>query len=378
MDCPSEEYNKYLPKNYNFEIKKTLRLINSNGFTKVALQFPDGLLKYAPIICDIIEQHTSAKSIILGDVVYGGCCVDDQLSKILGCDILIHYGHSCIIPITYMELRVLYVFVDIIFDVSHCVEMIKMIIENENKPVLENRNKLNIENADATNQNIEHAITKKVALLGTIQFNRCINEIKKRIFEWNPNAISSRLPQIKPLSPGEVLGCTSPVVDDTVVYIADGRFHLESIMIQNPNVKFYKYCPFSKKMTLEEYDYNNLIQEREYEIEKAMKCQIFGVILSTLGRQGNPEIVKNVTEYLKKENKSVFLFHMNEISERSLDQFDFIEAWVQVSCPRLSTDWGANYRKPILNSSEIFNKGKYVMNYYSNENREKWKNNYFK
>jgi len=45
--------------------------------------------------------------------------------------------------------------------------------------------------------------------------------------------------QAKPLSPGEVLGCTSPVISncDVLVYLGDGRFHLESAMIANPNLK---------------------------------------------------------------------------------------------------------------------------------------------
>ena len=45
-----------------------------------------------------------------------------------------------------------------------------------------------------------------------------------------------QVPQCKPLSPGEVLGCTAPVLPlgedgkeafDALVFIADGRFHLE-------------------------------------------------------------------------------------------------------------------------------------------------------
>ena len=49
------------------------------------------------------------------------------------------------------------------------------------------------------------------------------------------------MPQAKPLSPGEVLGCTAPVIEDAkdkdaIVFVADGRFHLEAIMIANPTV----------------------------------------------------------------------------------------------------------------------------------------------
>lgn len=48
--------------------------------------------------------------------------------------------------------------------------------------------------------------------------------------------------QAKPLSPGEVLGCTSPHMQDShsLVYLGDGRFHLESAMIANPHLNAYR------------------------------------------------------------------------------------------------------------------------------------------
>ncbi len=42
---------------------------------------------------------------------------------------------------------------------------------------------------------------------------------------------------------GEILGCTSPTVGgaDILIYLGDGRFHLESAMIANPNLKVNKW-----------------------------------------------------------------------------------------------------------------------------------------
>jgi len=41
------------------------------------------------------------------------------------------------------------------------------------------------------------------------------------------------VPKTKPRSAGEVLGCTSPTLSEKckVIFIGDGRFHLESVMI---------------------------------------------------------------------------------------------------------------------------------------------------
>ena len=38
---------------------------------------PEGLLLYATAISDIIERFTRATTVVLGDVTYGACCVDD-------------------------------------------------------------------------------------------------------------------------------------------------------------------------------------------------------------------------------------------------------------------------------------------------------------
>ena len=32
----------------------------------------------------------------MSDVTYGACCVDDYSARALGCDFMVHYGHSCL------------------------------------------------------------------------------------------------------------------------------------------------------------------------------------------------------------------------------------------------------------------------------------------
>ena len=47
----------------------------------------------------LLGKHTGADCVIMADVTYGACCVDDFSARALGCDLLVHYGHSCLIPI---------------------------------------------------------------------------------------------------------------------------------------------------------------------------------------------------------------------------------------------------------------------------------------
>lgn len=345
-----------LPSNYNFEIHKTLWRIKSHNMTKVALQFPEGLLIFANTIADIIENFTEAEVMILGDVTYGACCIDDFTARALGAQLLVHYGHSCLVPITTTDkIQVLYIFVDIKIDSLHFVETL---VFNFKKGT-------------------------RLALVSTVQFVRTLQAVYKDLEEH----FKVFMPQCKPLSPGEILGCTSPKLKadvDAIIYLGDGRFHIESIMIQNPHLPAYGYNPFNKVFTRERFDTELLLTNRAREIDRAKDAHTFGVVMGTLGRQGGgPEGVENMRNKLKEHGKEVVLFLMSELFPDKLKLFESIEAWVQIACPRLSIDWGMFFKKPLLTPyeasvlmKEIDYQKTYPMDFYSHESLGNWTPNY--
>ena len=112
-----------LPADYEFEILKTVWRIENSKANHVALQMPEGLLMYSCTVADLLKKFSVARTVsILGDVTYGACCVDDLGAKALGADLLVHYGHSCLVPLTTTAIPCLYVFVEIRVDVEHLVE----------------------------------------------------------------------------------------------------------------------------------------------------------------------------------------------------------------------------------------------------------------
>ncbi|KAK3088933.1 Diphthamide biosynthesis protein 1, partial [Teratosphaeriaceae sp. CCFEE 6253] len=61
---------------------------------------PEGLLMFATTISDILTTFCPGTStLIMADVTYGACCIDDYTARALGCDLLVHYAHSCLIPV---------------------------------------------------------------------------------------------------------------------------------------------------------------------------------------------------------------------------------------------------------------------------------------
>ena len=71
--------------------------------------------------------------VIIGDESYGACCIEDIAAVSIGADFIIHYGHSCLVPITETLVKVLYVFVDILIDVDHLVETVLLNFPDKNK-----------------------------------------------------------------------------------------------------------------------------------------------------------------------------------------------------------------------------------------------------
>uniref|UniRef100_A0A8D2NFQ2 2-(3-amino-3-carboxypropyl)histidine synthase subunit 1 n=1 Tax=Zonotrichia albicollis TaxID=44394 RepID=A0A8D2NFQ2_ZONAL len=333
-----------LPPNYNFEIPKTVWRIRQAGARK-----GEGVLMLAE--CCPSHRFTDAEAVVMGDVTYGACCVDDYTARALGADFLVHYGHSCLIPIDSTQgLKMLYVFVDIKIDASHFLETIRF----------------------------NFAAGTSLALVSTIQFVSTLQAVSQELRSQYKVCV----PQCKPLSPGEILGCTSPRLaqdTDAIVYLGDGRFHLESIMIANPGIPAYRYDPYSKVFSQEHYSHERMHRAQQDAILTASSARCWGLILGTLGRQGSPSILQHLESRLRALGRPYVRVLLSEIFPSKLKLFPEVDVWVQVACPRLSIDWGEAFSKPLLTPYEaavalqdIEWQQPYPMDFYASQSLGPW------
>ncbi|KAK7060324.1 Diphthamide biosynthesis protein 1 [Paramarasmius palmivorus] len=385
-----------LPKNYSFEIHKTIWHVKKNDAKMVGLQMPEGLQMFACLISDIIERFTDAQTTILGDVTYGACCVDDFTAVALGCDLLVHYGHSCLVPMDQTTIKTLYVFVEISIDSDHLHRTIRLNLPDDREMFRESlllgheevepgekikgvTPHLRIEAAPSSSTSItktqgEHT---RLALVSTIQFAAALQRLKEDLSQplasvsegalWS-GEYTCTVPRSKPLSPGEILGCTAPRLGeevDGIIYLGDGRFHLEAIMIANPDVPAFRYDPYSKKLTRERYGHGEMRRIRGDAVRKAKgsiewpeEKPLWGAILGTLGRQGSFRQLKAITNQLSTSRTSIpyMPILLSELSPAKLGLFNSgklnVATWVQTSCPRLSIDWGYAFDRPLLSPYE--------------------------
>ncbi|KAI0796306.1 diphthamide synthesis protein [Irpex lacteus] len=435
-----------LPPNYSFEIHKTIHHIRKNDAKMVALQMPEGLQMFACTIADIIERFTSALTVIMGDVTYGACCIDDYTAVALGCDMLVHYGHSCLVPTTETTIKTLYVFVEIAIDAAHLAQTVRLnfptdrtqfhelLLDSEEgspdvpagQPIGPGQH-LRIEGPSASTSTTSTETGEspstysssgeptRLALVSTIQFVAALSRLKEDLTTdtsiplshaiengttdnsselqvGHPRLFKGRyeasIPRSKPLSPGEILGCTAPHLSDDIdalIYLGDGRFHLESIMIANPSVPAFRYDPYSKKLTRERYNHTEMRTVRHEAVENARRSigafaspdthadlaspstpahaggitsdspPLWGVILGTLGRQGSFRQLQAITHQLSSSRTPIpyMPILLSELSPAKLALFNpHISTFVQTSCPRLSIDWGYAFDKPLLSPYE--------------------------
>lgn len=343
-----------LPASHDFEVPRTVRRLRRSNARHVGLQLPEGLQQWATAVADIIRRFVPSvqTTTIMGDVTFGACCIDDLGARAVGVDFLVHYGHSCIVPTDQTTVSTLYVHVGVEIDVAHLVETTRL----------------------------NFTADKHLAFMGTVQFTpgimKAVEQLRAEFFTQGEKA--AKVPQVKPLSVGETLGCTSPIVGadvDAVVFVCDGRFHLESAMIQNPQVKggFYRYDPFQLTLTRESFAHGEMHRQRRASIEAAGSATLVGLILGTLGRQGSSGVLEGVERLLEQRGIPHLTVLLSDVSPERLARFQGVEAWVQVACPRLSIDWGEAFAVPLLTPYEAHiafgsatYQDVYPMDYYSN------------
>ncbi|KFV69507.1 Diphthamide biosynthesis protein 1, partial [Dryobates pubescens] len=327
-----------LPQNYNFEIPKTIWRIRQAQAKKAS--------KLVPRSLSPSSRTSQGREGLEGSKCPGSWKREPQVYSTLTPSLFLSP-----VPIDATQgLKMLYVFVDIKIDSSHFLETIRF-----NFPA-----------------------GTSLAFVSTIQFVSTLQAASQELRSQYKVCV----PQCKPLSPGEILGCTSPRLTqdtDAIVYLGDGRFHLESIMIANPGIPAYRYDPYSKVFSQEHYDHERMHHARQDAIRTAASARCWGLILGTLGRQGSPSILKHLESRLSALGRPFVRVLLSEIFPSKLQLFADVDAWVQVACPRLSIDWGEVFGKPLLTPYEaavalrdIEWQQPYPMDFYASQSLGPW------
>jgi diphthamide biosynthesis enzyme Dph1/Dph2-like protein len=95
-----------------------------------------------------------------------------------------------------------------------------------------------------------------------------------------------------------------------------------------------RYDPYGRTLSVEEYDQRGMREARRSAIVRAQSAKTWGVVLGTLGRQGNPAVAQKLEALLQERRLDYLVVLMSELSPESLALMPAVDAWVQVACPR--------------------------------------------
>ena len=202
---------------------------------------------------------------------------------------------------------------------------------------------------------------KKVALYAAIQFCNNLDKVKEQLEELGIEVITSQ-PKRTGCS-GQLLGCDSAKDSlnlneevDAFLYIGDGKFHPQALAYgQDKDV----ICddPIGKKfclITKEELSAN--LKRAKGALVKFHSSSSVGVIVTL--KPGQEFYKASLALEKKYPDKKFYYFIDNNISFNQLENFPFIDVWINTACPRIGFDDQEMFRKGVVNLREVVSQTK--------------------
>ncbi len=192
-------------------------------------------------------------------------------------------------------------------------------------------------------------LPKKIGLVTTIQHLHKLNEVKKQF----KSAIFA----------GQVLGCradTAKLVADKVdafLYIGTGVFHPIEVAMKTKKQVFC-WNPISKKLSvLDESQLREYENTKKRNITKFLHAKKVGILITIKTGQNDNKInsysadlkMKRALELKSRGDKEYYLFAFETLDLNHLENFPFIDCWVNTACPRI-----ADEKNGIVNIDDVF------------------------
>lgn len=308
---------------YDFEPEVVREFLKERKIDKAAVQLPSGLRPHLGEIKSVFDTE-DVDVIFLATSCYGACDLADKKAEELGCDALIHYGHSDMgapvsLPTLYVETRI------------------------EAEPF----------------EALEKALPKlkdfKWGLTATVQHVDYLDEVKNFL---EKNSIEATIGEPGPRSsyPGQILGCdwgsAKSVVGevDGFLYLGTGKFHPKGIALATGKAVFL-INPVENSYEAFDLDVEDFLRKRAAVIEKAGSAESFGVLVSTKIGQNRLDLAEELKNKLLSAGYDSHILVTDEVTPEIMHDYQ-LEAYVNTACPRLPIDDAELYDFPILTPFE--------------------------
>ena len=298
------------------------REIKERKAVSVALNAPDGLLPKVQETALKIMKRFGIPAYVLADTTWGSCDLNSNGAKVLAADVLFNIGHTISLETIEKNVVIIDAFDDISFEkiAEKCVNILK---------------------------------GKTISLITDSQHLHQIESVKKIL---ETGGIKVKIGKGKgQLNDGQVFGCefypaseTKEIVDANV-FLGQSNFHAAGIALST-NKPTYVLDPYFNEIREVTEFANKLQRKATLAIYKASEAKTFGIIVGLKEGQLSKLTALKFKRELEKEGKEVQLFALTNITNERLQNIKGIDAFIQVACPRISTD--NQFDKPLLSTPQ--------------------------
>ena len=193
-------------------------------------------------------------------------------------------------------------------------------------------------------------LPKNIGLITTVQFVDYLGKIKNYLIKNNKKIFTIKGKQ---KYKAQILGCDLSAGEkikdkaDAFLYIGDGKFHPLGLAIKT-NKKVFCFNPinniFLKINNKEITKYKKITRIKKI---KFLSAENIGILVSTKPGQSNLKKALEIKKKLEKDKKC-YLFAFDTLNVNELENFPFIDIWLNTSCPRIEED-----SKNIINFENI-------------------------
>ncbi len=302
--------------------KKIFNEITKRKPVSVAINGPDGILPKVQETASKIMKRFGIPAYVLADTTWGSCDLNSNSAKVLGAEILFHIGHTISMETFDDNVVMIDAFDDITFDkvTRKCIEILK---------------------------------GKSVSLITDSQHLHQVDTVKEILTK---EGIQVKIGKGKgQLNDAQVFGCEFyPAMEtkdevDVNVFLGQSNFHAVGIALAT-NKPTYVLDPYFNEVK-EITEFAQKIQKKAtLAIYKASEAETFGIIVGLKEGQLSKITALKFKRELEKEGKTVQLFALTDITNDRLRNLKGIDAFIQVACPRISTD--NHFEKPLLSTPQ--------------------------
>ncbi len=191
-------------------------------------------------------------------------------------------------------------------------------------------------------------LPNKVGLITTVQFVNQLKDIKVKLEKAGKECFIKKFKQ--PFC-GQVLGCESSSAKikeaEAILFVGTGKFHPINVALETKKPVFVLNPMTGLINELDKTEINRIENKKRTALLKYHSANNIGILVSTkLGQEDFNSALKLKTK-LEKQKKNAFIFIENNINFQALEDFSFIQAWVNTACPRIIEDF------TCINLSEI-------------------------